>query len=141
MGYGCRVGSLGNSPTPLGSCDPEGTVGPRYSYSVGPNCRLCFFPSRCVSFLPAVFLSCPLCFFPAVCVSFLPSVFLSCQLYFFPAGCVSFLPAVFLSVFTLLFSPSSFVYMSSLICAAPMCKCLRKHSCMSSTFPTYSQPH
>ena len=40
-----------------------------------------------------------------------------------------------LSTFTISFSPSSSFSMSYFILAIPMHMCLRKHSCMSSTFP------
>ena len=49
-------------------------------------------------------------------------------------GTSFFLPAVLLSIFTLIFSPSSFLSMSYYIFAVLMRKCFEKHSSMSSPF-------
>ena len=45
MDYRCRLGSLGNSSTALGSSDPEGTV-----------CLSCSWPSGLRFFLPTLFI-------------------------------------------------------------------------------------
>ena len=50
-------------------------------------------------------------------------------------GLLYFVPALLLSILTLLFLPSSSVFLSYFILAVPMRECLRKHSCMSSLFP------
>ena len=46
-----------------------------------------------------------------------------------------FVPALLLSTLTPLFSSSSFIFLSYLIIAVPIRKCLGKHWCMSSPFP------
>ena len=48
---------------------------------------------------------------------------------------VSFMPTLLLSILTSIFLPSHSISLSYFIHAVPMCECLRKYSCMSSTFP------
>ena len=52
-----------------------------------------------------------------------------------PSGLFSFVSALFISLLTPLFLEYSSVSLSYLILAVPMRECLRKYSCMSSTFP------
>ena len=50
-------------------------------------------------------------------------------------GTFFFVSTLLLYIFTLLFLPSSSVYLSYFIIGVPMHECLGKHSCMRSTFP------
>ena len=52
-----------------------------------------------------------------------------------PSGLLLFVPDVLFSILTPLFCVSSSVSLSYFVPAVPMRKCLRKHSCMSSSFP------
>ena len=52
-----------------------------------------------------------------------------------PSGHIFFMPTLLFSILTPLFLPPSSVSLSYFILAAPMRKCLGKHSCMSSPFP------